>query len=217
MFPRWYAALQPDWPAQLHVTDFPLWDEGGSEPLPEEIEAFLQAGTPPVVIAPGSANVFAKKFFEIAVAACRRAGYRAMLMSRFRQHLPMQLPNSVAHFEYASFAQLLPRARGIVHHGGVGTTARGLASGIPQIVHPLSHDQFDNAQRVMHLGCGRRASGRYWQPENLAPLLTGCLESTEVAAACRAAAGRFHDVDPFAASCDVIEQYVARRPSRVAV
>jgi UDP:flavonoid glycosyltransferase YjiC (YdhE family) len=42
-----------------------------------------------------------------------------------------------------------------VHHGGIGSTAQAIAAGIPQLVVPMAHDQFDNAERVARLGLGR--------------------------------------------------------------
>ncbi len=51
---------------------------------------------------------------------------------------------------------LLPRARCLVHHGGVGTTSQAFEAGIPQLVLPFAHDQFDNAARVQRLGRGLR-------------------------------------------------------------
>jgi rhamnosyltransferase subunit B len=41
-----------------------------------------------------------------------------------------------------------------VHNGGIGTTARAILSGVPQIVIPLKYDQPDNAARVEALGLG---------------------------------------------------------------
>jgi UDP:flavonoid glycosyltransferase YjiC (YdhE family) len=41
-----------------------------------------------------------------------------------------------------------------VHHGGIGTTAAGLAAGVPQLITPLSHDQPDQATRIKRLGVG---------------------------------------------------------------
>ena len=50
---------------------------------------------------------------------------------------------------------LFSRAAAVVHQGGVGTTAQALRAGVPQLVMPFAHDQFDNAERVRRLGCGR--------------------------------------------------------------
>jgi rhamnosyltransferase subunit B len=42
----------------------------------------------------------------------------------------------------------------LVHHGGIGTASQAFAAGIPQLITPFAHDQFDNAARIERLGCG---------------------------------------------------------------
>ena len=37
---------------------------------------------------------------------------------------------------------------------GVGTVSQALRAGVPQLIVPFSHDQPDNAARVVKLGCG---------------------------------------------------------------
>ena len=49
---------------------------------------------------------------------------------------------------------LFPLCSVIVHHGGAGTTAAALRSGIPTIITPCIADQFDNAALVESAGCG---------------------------------------------------------------
>ncbi|MFV9504679.1 MAG: glycosyltransferase [Oscillochloridaceae bacterium umkhey_bin13] len=48
----------------------------------------------------------------------------------------------------------------VVHHGGVGTTAAGLAAGVPSIVTPFFGDQPFWASRVYELGVGPRPIAR---------------------------------------------------------
>jgi len=43
---------------------------------------------------------------------------------------------------------------GFYGYGGIGTTARAIAAGLPQLVVPTSHDQPDNAIRIRRLGIG---------------------------------------------------------------
>ena len=69
--------------------------------------------------------------------------------------MPATLPDGVAAFEYAPYSEVLPRACAIVHQGGVGTTGQGMRAGKPVLILPHAHDQFDNAARVVRLGCGR--------------------------------------------------------------
>jgi UDP:flavonoid glycosyltransferase YjiC (YdhE family) len=49
---------------------------------------------------------------------------------------------------------LFPHCSMTVHHGGAGTTAAALRSGVPTIVTPCIADQFDNAALVRAAGCG---------------------------------------------------------------
>jgi rhamnosyltransferase subunit B len=98
LFPDWFAPPQPDWPKNLVQADFPLWDEGTDVGLAAEVEAFLDAGEPPVAFTPGSANVFGKPFFQAAVEACQRLGRRGILLTRFPEQLPRPLPEGVKHF-----------------------------------------------------------------------------------------------------------------------
>jgi hypothetical protein len=79
--------------------------------LPAELEQFLSAGEPPVVFTPGSAQRQAPSFFREAVEASRLLGRRALLLTRFDEQLPANLPDGVKHFHYVPFSQVLPRAR----------------------------------------------------------------------------------------------------------
>jgi hypothetical protein len=57
--------------------------------------------------------------------------------------------------DFEPLGHLLPLSALLVHHGGIGTTARALQAGIAQVVVPFAFDQPDNAVRVEALGAGR--------------------------------------------------------------
>jgi UDP:flavonoid glycosyltransferase YjiC (YdhE family) len=48
----------------------------------------------------------------------------------------------------APHALLFPRTAVVVHHGGSGTTAQALRTGVPQVLLPLILDQFHHAHRL---------------------------------------------------------------------
>src|SRR5690606_32722462 len=52
LFPEWFAPRQPDWPANLVQTGFPLFDAADSQGLPAEAVRFLHDGAAPVVCTP---------------------------------------------------------------------------------------------------------------------------------------------------------------------
>ena len=97
LFPGWYAAVQPDWPPRTALTGFPLYDEGDANPLPRELETWLEAGDRPVVFAAGTANRQAARFFQAGAEACRRLGRRGLLLSRFTGQISDPLPPGVRH------------------------------------------------------------------------------------------------------------------------
>lgn len=210
MFPPWFAEPQPDWPANLALTGFPLYDHADVQPLPQAVEAFLAAGEPPVGFTAGTANATSHAFFAASAEACAASGRRGLLVTKVASQLPERLPPGVMHVPYAPFSALLPRLAAFVHHGGIGTTSQALRAGVPQLVRPMGYDQFDNAFHVQRLGVGRRMlTGAYRAPAVAAALseLTGDAvlktRCAEVAQRCRA------DGDAIARACDAV---LALRP-----
>jgi UDP:flavonoid glycosyltransferase YjiC (YdhE family) len=205
LFPDWFGPPQPDWPPQVRLTGFPLYDEHDLREQPAGLAEFLNEGEPPIVFTPGSAMRHGQAFFAAAVEACRLLGRRGLLLSRFRENLPPELPDGIRHFDYVPFSQVLPRAAALVHHGGIGTTAQGLAAGIPQLVMPLAYDQADNADRVRRLGAGQVLPPRAFRAAPVARLLGELLGSAEVAARCREFARRSREGMPLDEACRAIE------------
>jgi rhamnosyltransferase subunit B len=211
LFPPWFGPPQPDWPPNVTLTSFPLYDERGlAEPAPE-VEEFLSAGTPPIVFTPGSAMKQAQAFFTTAVEACQKLGQRGMLLTRFAEQVPPDLPEGIRHFEYVPFSQVFPRAAAVVHHGGIGTTAQALAAGVPQLVMPFAHDQPDNGVRVRRLGVGDVIRPTAFRALKVARVLGELTESREVAERCRTVAGKLDGVDGIEKACQLIEGLVGTR------
>jgi len=205
MFPDWFAPPQPDWPEQTVLTGFPLWDERELTEMPPEAAAFLEAGDPPIVFTPGSAMVQGAAFFAEAVRACEILGRRGMLLTRFPEQIPGDLPDSVRHFDYVPFSDVLPRAAALVSHGGIGTTAQALAAGIPHLVMPMAHDQFDNANRLKRLGVGDWVFRFRFRGPTVAKRLDRLLTSPDVAGRCQEIAAKFEGTNALADTCDVLE------------
>jgi rhamnosyltransferase subunit B len=194
LFPDWYAPKMPGWPAHTSLTGFPLYDESGATEVPAEVEEFLAApGGPPIVFTPGSANVHARPFFEAAVGACARLGRRGMLLTKFGEQVPADLPAGVRRFAFVPLSAVLPRSAALVHHGGIGTASQGLVAGVPQLVMAMSHDQPDNGDRLKRLGVGEWVTPARFTADRVADMLRGLVESKVVANACRALTERLKD------------------------
>jgi UDP:flavonoid glycosyltransferase YjiC (YdhE family) len=218
LFPAWFGAKQPDWPEQTVLTGFPLYDEPDLSPISPELDAFIEAGPPPIAFTPGSAMWNGRKFFDASVDACVRLNRRGLLLTRHRDHLPPMLPANVMHVHYAPFSRLLPRCAAFVHHAGIGSTAQALAAGVPQLLTPFTHDQPDNSARVVKLGCGAIVKSSKYTGPRAAAALRMLIDNEHVAAACRRVKSRFADVDGLGQACELIEQLApaSQRPRAAA-
>ena len=152
MFPEWFGMPPADWPL-LDYLGFPL--PHSEQPLPAGVRAFLAQHARPIVFTPGTGYGQPEHFFAAAAQCCEALGMPGIFLSPFLRSKPEQLGERIAHFEHVELEQLLPHASLIVHHGGMGTTARALQAGIPQILSPVGFDQPDNGHRVEVLGAGR--------------------------------------------------------------
>jgi len=153
-FPQWFAQPQTDWPPHTVCTDFPLYSVKPNEKISQATEDFLQRGAPPIVFTAGSAMAHSRAYFAKALKVISEQKIRSIFVSRFTDQIPADLPEYVHHSHYEPFDLLFKNAAVIAHHGGIGTTAQALNAGKPQLILPFGHDQFDNAARVVKLGCG---------------------------------------------------------------
>ncbi len=190
LFPEWFAQPQPDWPQPALQWDFPLEDLSTERPLKGELATFLASGEKPIVFTPGSANIQAKRFFEVALQAVTQMGKRAVFVTRKLDQLPPNLPKTILPVEYVPFSTLLAQAAAFVHHGGIGTLSQGIAAGIPQLIMAMAHDQPDNAYRLEKLGIGLSLSPRTFTVEKVTAALNHLLSDSTVQKACQNYAAR---------------------------
>jgi UDP:flavonoid glycosyltransferase YjiC (YdhE family) len=183
-FPAWLAPRQPDWPAGLTLTGFPMYDGHPGQPLPQALEAFIAAGPAPIVFTAGTANAASQAFYEASTQACRSLSCRGILVAQRREQLPPSLPPGVVHAAYAPFGRLFPRAAAVVHHGGIGTLSQAFKAGVPQLIQPMAYDQFDNASRACRLGVARELLPRAYRAQRVAAVLDELIRSPDVRAAC---------------------------------
>ncbi len=205
LFPEWFAPPPPDWPPNVVLTGFPLWDEGDIRNPSPELEEFLAAGEPPIVFTAGSAMAQAERFFQVSAEVCRTTGWRGLFLTQFPEQLPAPLPKQVRHFDYVPFSTVLPRAAVLVHHGGIGTTAQAIAAGTPQLVVPATHDQPDNALRIRSLGLGEFLLPKSYNEPNVVKLLDR-LTAPQIRKNCRRLAGEIAGNQPLETTCRLIEE-----------
>lgn len=210
LFPRWFGEPAGDWPAHVQLTGFPFDDRAACAPLPPALQAFIDAGAPPVAFSAGTATASAHGFFRSSVAACRLAGVRGILLSQFDEQVPKALPPDVIHVPYAPFAALLPRLAAFAHHGGIGSTAQALRAGVPQLIRPSAYDQFDNSARAVRLGTAIELLDKDYRPDTVAAALRRLASDERMREHCAAAAARLVEDRSIADSCELMLRRLAQ-------
>jgi vancomycin aglycone glucosyltransferase len=145
------APAAPDWDS-LDVTTTGPWFYDDPSPLDAEVEAFLDAGPPPVYV--GFGSMVTDEAARITRALLEGADGRRLLLSKGWAGIGGgNLPASVKVVHGPMpHAKLFPRVAAVVHHGGSGTTAAALRAGAPQVLVPHIMDQFYYAYRLRSLG-----------------------------------------------------------------
>jgi rhamnosyltransferase subunit B len=143
------------------------------------LDDFLSRGPAPLVFTLGSFVVQDRAaHHRLSIDAALRLGERAVVLAHGEDvaWLRASLPAGVFVSSYAPHGELFPRARAIVHHGGVGTSGQALRAGKPQLVTPFLGDQADNAARLARLGLARVLPWKAITAEKLTRELQALLE-----------------------------------------
>jgi UDP:flavonoid glycosyltransferase YjiC (YdhE family) len=200
---------QPDWPPNVLQPGFVYFDgQIGDLSLSPEMERFLAAGEPPVVFTLGSAaSLTAGTFYEYSARAAEELGIRAILLvGKDPRNVPsFKLSPNIFVAEFAPFTTLFPRTKIVVHQGGVGTTAQALRAGIPSLVMPYSHDQPDNARRILRLGTGRVLRRQQYTPKRVVCQLRELLTNPCYEIKAKEAAAILAKEDGLKTACDALE------------
>jgi vancomycin aglycone glucosyltransferase len=153
----WLAAdpvLAP-WPepADPGVVQTGAWILPDGRPLPAGLEAFLDAGPPPVYLGFGSMRA-PQDIARVAIEAVRAQGRRALVACGWAGLAPIDDRDDCFAVGEVNQQALFGRVAAVVHHGGAGTTTTATRAGAPQVVVPQWADQPYWARRVADLGIG---------------------------------------------------------------
>ena len=145
-------------PSDLKVVQTGVWILPDHRPLSAELEAFLDAGTPPVYVGFGSMNA-PQEAAEAAVEAIRAHGRRALLSRGWADLAPIDDKDDCLTIGEVNHQALFPRVAAVIHHGGPGTMATAARAGAPQVAVPQMGDQSYWASRMAALGIGAAHDG----------------------------------------------------------
>ena len=161
-------------PARIDVLQTGAWMLADARPLPAELLAFLEAGTPPVYVGFGSLPA-PKEFARMAIDVVRAQGHRVLLSRGWAELALVDDREDCFIVGEINQQALFPRVAAVVHHGGAGTTTTAARAGSPQVVVPQIMDQFYWASRVWDLGIGSAHDGPMPTEQSLSAALEAAL------------------------------------------
>ncbi|WP_193907306.1 nucleotide disphospho-sugar-binding domain-containing protein [Cellvibrio polysaccharolyticus] len=152
LFPAWLKPNPGDWPKQLVNTGFILGETQDSESN-ARLDEFINQYGAPLVFTFGTGIPVTNLLIDKIRNLCRIIGKPGIFVAHSKNEsffecgeFPVLILPSVP------FSYLFARAALVIHHGGIGTCAQALATGIPQVISPYTFDQPDNAFLLWQLG-----------------------------------------------------------------
>lgn len=200
-----------DWEASCHVTGYWYLDAPDDFTPPAELLDFLKDGEPPVSIGFGSmSSRDSEAMTTMALEALQQTGQRGLLLTGWGGITQTDLPDSVFKLGSIPHDWLFPKMKAIVHHGGAGTTAAALRSGVPGIVVPFFADQPFWGDRTVRLGVSAASiSKRSLSATRLAEAIRQATEDEQLRAKAKQVGHLLQAEDGVAAAVDIITGAIA--------
>lgn len=197
-----------DWPDHLAYTGFTVWGDPNAA-LPTGLDAYLDAGDPPVLITLGtSAATNACDAFHLAAEATEVLGLRSLLLVGSERNLHT-LHGRADAWTFAPLPAVLPRCQAVVHAAGHGTVAAALTAGTPQVVMPQIIDQVAHGARLTALGVGAVVPWKHRSVDRIAAALSHVLGDPVVTANTRKMATLLAGEQGSRTAADAIEKVLA--------
>ncbi|HEY8474205.1 MAG TPA: glycosyltransferase [Natronosporangium sp.] len=228
LWPEWFdragqPLLPPDGAADpggsaAALAGFLPHDQTERGELPADLAALVADEVPaerrPILVSGGSSRFLHADWYGVAVHAAARAGRPVVVACRHRDLLPAELPPAVRWYPSLPFATLMPRVAAVVHHGGILTCARAVASAIPQVILAHGADRPDNARRLRSLGLAEWLPAARWRVDAVAGLVDQVLADPGYRDRALALADTMDPDRAAAAACTALEALVGRVPVR---
>lgn len=157
----WSPALIPkpaDWGDHISISGFFFLNKANTYKPDSDLQAFLDAGPPPIYI--GFGSIVADdppKFTKLLFDAVKKAGVRALVSKGWSKIGGDDVPENIFMLGNVPHDWLFQHVSAVVHHGGAGTCAIGLKLACPTVIVPFFGDQFWWAGIVERAGAGPKA------------------------------------------------------------
>lgn len=207
----------PDWPDSVQITGYLFLEAQPGWRPSRELEAFLEAGEPPVCIGFGSmSGQKAQALTSLVIEAITKSDQRGVLLTGWGGLRVDKAPENVFVVESAPHRWLFPRMAAVVHHGGAGTTAEGLRAGVPTVIVPFIFDQYFWGARIKAMGLGPQPiPQKNLSAECLAQAIWTAVTDTAMRQRARSCGMAIRSEDGLANAIQTVQQYLGEPKDRV--
>ncbi|PTB62710.1 glycosyltransferase family 1 protein [Trichoderma citrinoviride] len=156
LWPESLIPKPPDWGSHIEVVGYSFLPLAKSYKPPPDLTEFLEKGPKPIYIGFGSIVVEdPDAFSDLIFKAVKIAGVRAII-SRGWSGVgdKCRITEDVYLIDNCPHDWLFQQVSAVVHHGGAGTTAAGIAAGRPTVIVPFFGDQPFWGQMIARSGAG---------------------------------------------------------------
>lgn len=166
------------WPENVRLVGPAIWEPPAPDP------EWLAAEERPILLVTASTE-FQDDAALITTTLEAFADQPFAVVATCAAHDPgeFDVPPNARVEQFIPHGPILARATAVISHGGMGTTQKALAAGVPVCAVPFMRDQFEVARRLEHCGAGTRLIARRLRPDRLR-------DAVERAIECRPAAER---------------------------
>ncbi len=213
--PRIRLRAYPDWFGERAYRDeeccieigFPFYKQNNCIAVSEFLTHKKKHGSPVVVI-PGTGVRDVKNFFEVALEALKTLNIPGVFISNIAKQTLREVPlaQNILILDYVDLAQVLHEGLLLVHHGGIGSVARSIKSGVPQIICPIRFDQPDNASRVVRHGLGVSIKKKHFNRTAVVDAIQTVLSNDDMRIKVKMARKKIESECSAKKACDLIEK-----------
>jgi MGT family glycosyltransferase len=177
-----------EWPGNVRLVGPGLWDPPAGEP------SWLTGEERPIVLLSASTEFQDDgALIETGLEALAGEPYAVVATTAAHDPARFRVPPNARVERFLPHSPILRRASVVVCHGGMGTTQKALAAGVPVCVVPFLRDQFEIARRVTVAGAGESLRAGRLRPDRLRTAVAAAISrrpgAERVAEAFRSAGG----------------------------
>jgi UDP:flavonoid glycosyltransferase YjiC (YdhE family) len=114
----------------------------------------------------GTTGDWLRQFIDVSGEVCRKLGRPGVLLGGTAAPEESPPGGGLSSIAFAPLNEVLADAVAIIHHGGIGTAASALESGVPQVIIPRLFMQPMNAEWLRRLGVCSVVHPREWTTPN---------------------------------------------------